>query len=49
MPLLLLVACLIKLDSPGPLLFRQARLGLNGLAARAAVFRRATRAGHSTL
>ncbi len=28
-PLLLLVAILIKLDSPGPVLFRQARLGFN--------------------
>ena len=29
-PLLLLVALIIKLDSPGPALFRQARGGLNG-------------------
>jgi lipopolysaccharide/colanic/teichoic acid biosynthesis glycosyltransferase len=30
LPLLLVVACLIKLDSPGPLLFRQAGVGLHG-------------------
>ncbi len=30
LPLLLVVACLIKLDSPGPLLYRQDRVGLNG-------------------
>jgi lipopolysaccharide/colanic/teichoic acid biosynthesis glycosyltransferase len=29
-PLLLLVALLIKLDSPGPVLFRQRRIGLHG-------------------
>lgn len=28
-PLMLAVACAIKLDSPGPVLFRQARLGFN--------------------
>ncbi|OYX03653.1 MAG: exopolysaccharide biosynthesis protein [Caulobacter vibrioides] len=31
-PLLLLVATLIKLESPGPVLFRQSRGGLNGQA-----------------
>lgn len=31
-PLLLLVAMLIKLESPGPVLFRQSRGGLNGQA-----------------
>jgi undecaprenyl-phosphate galactose phosphotransferase/putative colanic acid biosynthesis UDP-glucose lipid carrier transferase len=30
MPLLIMVACAIRLDSPGPILFRQARRGLNG-------------------
>ena len=30
LPLLLIVACLIKLNSRGPLLYRQARVGLNG-------------------
>jgi exopolysaccharide biosynthesis polyprenyl glycosylphosphotransferase len=30
LPLLVLVACLIKLDSPGPVLYRQERVGLNG-------------------
>ncbi len=30
LPLLLLTACLIKLDSPGPVLYRQARVGLHG-------------------
>jgi sugar transferase (PEP-CTERM system associated) len=29
-PLFLLVACLIKLDSPGPVIYRQARVGLRG-------------------
>jgi exopolysaccharide biosynthesis polyprenyl glycosylphosphotransferase len=29
-PLLLIVACLIKIDSPGPLLYRQSRVGLHG-------------------
>jgi sugar transferase (PEP-CTERM system associated) len=29
-PLLLLVGCLIKLDSPGPVLYRQERVGLRG-------------------
>jgi Undecaprenyl-phosphate glucose phosphotransferase len=31
LPLLLLIALAIKLDSPGPVLFRQKRLGLNNL------------------
>lgn len=30
LPLLLLVACLVRLESPGPALFRQRRTGLNG-------------------
>jgi lipopolysaccharide/colanic/teichoic acid biosynthesis glycosyltransferase len=30
LPMLMVVACLIKLDSPGPLLYRQERVGLNG-------------------
>jgi lipopolysaccharide/colanic/teichoic acid biosynthesis glycosyltransferase len=30
LPLLLVVACLIKLDSRGPVLYRQDRVGLNG-------------------
>lgn len=30
LPLLMLVACLIKLDSPGPVLYRQDRVGLHG-------------------
>src|SRR5579863_2575538 len=30
LPLLLLVACLIKLDSAGPAFYRQERIGLNG-------------------
>jgi len=30
LPLLLIVALLIKLDGPGPVVFRQTRLGLNG-------------------
>ncbi len=30
LPLLMVVACLIKLDSPGPLLYRQNRVGLHG-------------------
>jgi len=29
-PLLLLLAALIKLDSPGPVIFKQKRIGLNG-------------------
>lgn len=29
LPVLLLIACLIKLDSPGPVFFRQPRLGFN--------------------
>ncbi|MCJ2062673.1 sugar transferase, partial [Methylobacterium sp. J-088] len=29
-PLLALVALLVRLDSPGPALFRQTRTGLNG-------------------
>jgi len=29
-PLLLLIALLIRLDSPGPVLYRQTRVGLNG-------------------
>ena len=31
MPLLLLIALLVKLDSPGPILYRQERLGKNGM------------------
>jgi sugar transferase (PEP-CTERM system associated) len=30
LPLLVLTACLIKLESPGPVLYRQARVGLHG-------------------
>ena len=30
LPLLLIVACLIKLESPGPVLYRQERVGLRG-------------------
>ena len=30
LPMLVVVACLIKLDSPGPVLYRQDRVGLNG-------------------
>jgi lipopolysaccharide/colanic/teichoic acid biosynthesis glycosyltransferase len=30
LPLLLLIACLIKLESPGPVLYRQPRVGLHG-------------------
>jgi putative colanic acid biosynthesis UDP-glucose lipid carrier transferase len=32
LPVLALIALLIRLDSPGPVLFRQTRLGLNGRA-----------------
>lgn len=32
MPLMLLVACLIRLDSAGPVLYRQERVGLHGVA-----------------
>jgi exopolysaccharide biosynthesis polyprenyl glycosylphosphotransferase len=30
LPLLLIVACLVKLESPGPVLYRQERVGLQG-------------------
>ena len=32
LPLLVVTACLIKLESPGPILYRQARVGLHGHA-----------------
>jgi putative colanic acid biosynthesis UDP-glucose lipid carrier transferase len=38
-PLLILVAMAIKLDSPGPVLFRQQRLGFNGRGFRICKFR----------
>lgn len=38
-PLLVMVAVLIKLDSPGPVLFRQHRLGFNGRGFRICKFR----------
>jgi exopolysaccharide biosynthesis polyprenyl glycosylphosphotransferase len=38
-PLLLLVALIIRLDSPGPVLFRQSRTGLNGRVFRIYKFR----------
>ena len=38
-PLLLLVALVIRLDSPGPVLFRQSRTGLNGRVFRIYKFR----------
>ncbi|MNK52474.1 UDP-glucose:undecaprenyl-phosphate glucose-1-phosphate transferase [compost metagenome] len=30
LPILIAIACMIKLDSPGPVIFRQKRVGLNG-------------------
>ncbi len=38
-PLLVLIALLIRLDSPGPVLFRQTRTGLNGRVFRIYKFR----------
>ena len=38
-PLRVLIACLIRLDSPGPVLFRQTRKGLNGQPFRIYKFR----------
>jgi lipopolysaccharide/colanic/teichoic acid biosynthesis glycosyltransferase len=39
LPLMLLVALMVKLDSPGPVVFRQARIGRNGRLFRFAKFR----------
>lgn len=39
LPLALLLACLVKLDSPGPVLYRQERVGLHGRPFRLLRFR----------
>jgi exopolysaccharide biosynthesis polyprenyl glycosylphosphotransferase len=48
-PLFLLIALAIKLDSPGPILFRQTRVGLNGRCFRMLKFRTMVRDAEARL